>query len=123
MRDTVFRKAPATGHLSTELAVQLDEGGGDGALSAYASVRCALVALYRGDATELVQLARRAQAPGHVPMSVKGLAALREAQGLALAGADAECRRAIDRGAAHPQVAEIQPALDQLVRAPAPAAS
>lgn len=85
----------------TDLAVQLAADGGDAVLGAHANVRRALVTLYRGDAAGTVELARRAQAPGHVPMSVKGLAALREAQGLALAGEGAECHRAIERGAGY----------------------
>jgi transcriptional regulator with XRE-family HTH domain len=83
----------------TDVAVQMAEDGGDTVLGAHANVRRALVTLYHGDAAATVELARRAQAPDHVPASVKGLAALREAQGLALAGDGAECRRAIGRGA------------------------
>lgn len=83
----------------TGLAVRLAEAAGDDVLGAYADVRRALVALYRGDVAGTVEHARRAQARAGVPMSVQGLAALREAQGLALGGDDTECRQAIERGA------------------------
>jgi hypothetical protein len=83
----------------TDRAVQLAEAGGDSMLGAYACVRRALVALYRGDVVGTVEHARQAQSRADVPMMVRGLAALREAQGLALGGDDLECRRAIDRGA------------------------
>lgn len=83
----------------TDLAVRLAEAGGDDVLGAYAHVRRALVALYRGDVAGTVQHARQAQGRAGVPMMVQGLAALREAQGLALGGDDTNCRRAIDRGA------------------------
>jgi hypothetical protein len=83
----------------TDLAVRLAEAAGDDVLGAYAHVRRALVALYRGDVAGTVEHARRAQSRAGVPMRVQGLAALREAQGLALGGDDIECRRAIDRGA------------------------
>lgn len=83
----------------TDLAVRLAEAGGDDVLGAYAHVRRALVALYRGDVAGTVQHARQAQGRAGVPMIVQGLAALREAQGLALGGDDINCRRAINRGA------------------------
>lgn len=83
----------------TDLAVQMAADGGDTVMGAHANVRRALITLYRGDAAGAVELARRVQVLDHVPSSVKGFAALREAQGLALAGDGAECRRAIDRGA------------------------
>ena len=83
----------------TDLAVQLADFAGDDALGAYAHVRRALVALYRGDSAGTVEHARQAQAHAGAPMAVHGLAALREAQGLALMGDGSECRRAIDRGA------------------------
>jgi transcriptional regulator with XRE-family HTH domain len=85
----------------TDLAVRLAEAGGGTVFGAHANVRRALVALYRGDAAETVALARRAQESERVPPSVKGIAALREAQGLALVGDGNGCRRAIDRGASH----------------------
>jgi transcriptional regulator with XRE-family HTH domain len=95
----------------TDLAVQLAEEGGDAVLGAYAIVRRALVTLYHGDAAGTVDLAQRAQASEHVPMSVRGLAALREAQGLAMAGEGAECHRAIERGAGYLARADTADAL------------
>jgi transcriptional regulator with XRE-family HTH domain len=83
----------------TDLAVRLAEAAGDDVLGAYAHVRRALVALYRGDVAGTVEHARQAQARAGVSTTVQGIAALREAQGLALGGDDIECRRAIDRGA------------------------
>jgi transcriptional regulator with XRE-family HTH domain len=94
----------------TEQAVRLAEAGGDAVLAAYANVRRALVALYRGDAAETIALARRAQEAERVPLAVKGIAALREAQGLALAGDGDGCRQAIDRGAGNLALAEAEDA-------------
>jgi hypothetical protein len=45
----------------TELACGLAEVGGDGTMGAYADVRRALIALYRGDTLGTISLARKAQ--------------------------------------------------------------
>jgi hypothetical protein len=85
----------------TELACRLAEAGGDSSMGAYADVRRALIALYRGDAVGTIGLARKAQAQDGIPTRVRGLAVLREAQGYALAGDTAACERSLDlaRGA------------------------
>lgn len=79
----------------TQRAVDLAAAGGDHDLAAYALVRRALVTLYREDATQTVDLARRAQ-DEKVPPRIRGLAAQREAQGHALAGDYDACMRALD---------------------------
>ncbi|MEV6566577.1 helix-turn-helix domain-containing protein [Streptomyces kronopolitis] len=82
----------------TEQAVQLAADGGDDELAAYALVRRAELALYTGDSTATVQLARLAGQQAR-SARIRGLAAQREAQGQALAGDREACRRALDRGA------------------------
>lgn len=67
----------------TRHAVELASTAGDSGFAAYGLVRHALVTLYRGDAAKTTQLARQAQAASVSPR-VRGLAALREAQGHAL---------------------------------------
>jgi transcriptional regulator with XRE-family HTH domain len=84
----------------TRLAVELAAAGGDASMAAYAQVRQALITLYRDDATQTVDLARRAAGGPGVPPRIRGLAAQREAQGYALAGQERECRLALDRAAA-----------------------
>ncbi|MCO1574583.1 helix-turn-helix domain-containing protein [Crossiella sp. SN42] len=71
-------------------------GGAD--LAANGLIRQALVTLYRDDAVRTIDLARQAQANADASPRIHGLAALREAQGHALAGAYDDCRRALDRG-------------------------
>ena len=83
----------------TDKAVALASAGGDQELAAYALVRRALVSLYAGNALQTITLARRAQDDRAASRRVRGLAAQREAQGHALAGADSDCRRALDRAA------------------------
>ncbi|MEV6983569.1 helix-turn-helix transcriptional regulator [Sphaerisporangium sp. NPDC051017] len=80
----------------TQRAVELAAAGGDGDLAAYGLVRRALVTLYRGEAEQTVELARRAQS-GTVPPRIHGLAAQREAQGHALAGDYDASMRSLDR--------------------------
>jgi len=72
-------------------------GPGDPTLEAYALVRRALVALYRDDADGTIELARLARQNTAAATRVRGLAALREAQGHAQAGDDLCCGRAIDQ--------------------------
>jgi hypothetical protein len=83
----------------TDQAADLAAAGGDDEMVTYALVRRALISLYRHDPIETIALARRAQSNASCRPRILGLAALREAQGHALAGDDAECRRALDRGA------------------------
>ncbi|MGH3927217.1 MAG: hypothetical protein ACRDTT_30850, partial [Pseudonocardiaceae bacterium] len=71
--------------------------GGDPELAAYALVRRALVSLYADDALQTITLARRAQEDRAAGNRVRGLAAQREAQGHALAGAFSDCQRALER--------------------------
>ncbi|WP_329283503.1 helix-turn-helix domain-containing protein [Streptomyces sp. NBC_01451] len=80
----------------TQRAVDLAAAGGDEALAGYALVRRALVTLYRDDAEQTVDLARRAQS-SKLPPRIRGLAAQREAQGHALAGDLNACLRALER--------------------------
>jgi hypothetical protein len=68
----------------TRRAVDLANASGDSSFAAYGHIRHALVTLYRGDADTTIQLARAAQVAG-ASRRVRGLAALREAQGHALA--------------------------------------
>ncbi|WP_051784719.1 helix-turn-helix domain-containing protein [Lentzea aerocolonigenes] len=79
----------------TKRAVQYAAKGGDLELEAWALVRAAEFALYRGDAHQTVRLARKA-GKSRSP-AVKAGAAQREAQGYALAGAAGLCQEALDR--------------------------
>ncbi|MFI6099485.1 helix-turn-helix domain-containing protein [Lentzea sp. NPDC051213] len=81
----------------TRRAVQYAAKGGDPELEAYALVRSAEFALYRGDARATVGFARRAAKSRST--AVKAVAAQREAQGYALAGAATRCQAALDRAA------------------------
>ncbi|WP_433360078.1 helix-turn-helix domain-containing protein [Actinoplanes sp. CA-142083] len=82
----------------TGTAAEWAEAAGDRDLGPYALVRQALVSLYRGDAVSTVEQARAAQ-QADCSARVRGLAAQREAQGLALAGDHDGCRRALDHAA------------------------
>lgn len=83
----------------TRNAVEMGAAAGDTEMATYSLIRQALITLYREDAAGTVDLARQAQAaPGTSPR-VQGLAALREAQGHALACDYDNCRRALDRAA------------------------
>jgi transcriptional regulator with XRE-family HTH domain len=80
----------------TQRAVDLARGGGDLDLAAYGLVRRALVALYRDDARQVIDLAQGAQGSA-LPPRIRGLAAQREAQGHALAGDFDACMRCLER--------------------------
>jgi transcriptional regulator with XRE-family HTH domain len=80
-------------------AVDLANAAGDSSFAAYGLVRRALVALYRGDAEQTIQLAVSAQA-ATLPPRVRGLAAAREAQGHAIAAEYDPAMRALDRASA-----------------------
>jgi hypothetical protein len=82
----------------TRTAVEIADAVGDRDLAAHAWVREALVTLYCEDAAQTVELAARAQNEPGVSPRIRGLAALREAQGHALAGDYDNCMRALDRG-------------------------
>ena len=90
----------------TDHAAEFAAAAGDGDFGPHALVRRALIALYAGDATATIALARRAQENRTASDRVRGLAALREAQGHALAGSEASCRRSIDRARRLSEVAE-----------------
>ncbi|GGM40214.1 hypothetical protein GCM10012275_09000 [Longimycelium tulufanense] len=81
----------------TRVAVEMSAAAGDTELSTYALVRQALLTLYREDAAGTIDLAQQAQADHHASARTRGLAALREAQGHALACDYDECWRALDR--------------------------
>ncbi|BAJ27839.1 MULTISPECIES: helix-turn-helix transcriptional regulator [Kitasatospora] len=80
----------------TERAVELARAGGNRQLAGYALVRRALVTFYAGDAAATVALAAAAQDRRLRPR-IRGLAALREAQGHALGGDRGRCLRALER--------------------------
>ncbi|NEA32811.1 helix-turn-helix transcriptional regulator [Streptomyces sp. SID13031] len=83
----------------TAQAVRLGTESLDPQIAGYALVRRAEVALYRHDAISTIELAGRAQLDTRISPRVRGLAARCEAQGHALAGDAAACRRALDRAA------------------------
>jgi len=91
----------------TDHAVELASAGGDEEMAAYAFVRRALIAMYRHDPLDTVALAQEAQNRSRRPR-IQGLAALREAQGHAIAGNYDDCRRALDRGAAFVEAARCE---------------
>lgn len=80
----------------TDRAVGLASAGGDDDLAAYAVVRRALIAFYRDDARQTVQLAAKAQ-HGGLPPRIRGLAAQQQAQGHALAGEHTACMRSLEK--------------------------
>ena len=85
----------------TDEAVRMAEAAGQPEMGAYALVRRALVGMYRGDAAETIDLARMAQSDPRASERVRGLAALREAQGYALTADGSRCHHALDRGREH----------------------
>ena len=82
----------------TNEAVSLASRTSDTDMAAHALVRRALIALYRNDAKSTIRLAQEAQQDAAASTRIRGLAALREAQGHALAGDSQACDRALDRG-------------------------
>jgi transcriptional regulator with XRE-family HTH domain len=80
----------------TDAAVSLATAAGDESVADYARVRKALIALYRGDAGTAVALAAATRAHTTASVRVRRLAALREAQGHALAGDERNCMAALD---------------------------
>jgi transcriptional regulator with XRE-family HTH domain len=93
----------------TAKAEQMAGGGADCDMPANALVRRALIAMYCDDAGSTIALARRAQEHPGAGAHVRGFAALREAQGHALAGDRNACERALDRGAQLLHSAAAQP--------------
>lgn len=80
----------------TRRAADLAAAGDDPHLAVYGLVRHALIMLYRRDARQTIELARRAQ-DGQAPPRIRGLAAQREAQGHALAGDYDACMQSLER--------------------------
>ncbi|MET9225349.1 helix-turn-helix transcriptional regulator [Lentzea sp. NPDC003310] len=89
----------------TRRAVEYAAKGGDPELASWACVRISEFNLYRGDAHATVGYARKAGKSRSI--AVQAAAALREAQGYALAGAADRCQTALDRAA------ELQRALSE----------
>jgi transcriptional regulator with XRE-family HTH domain len=83
----------------TRHAIDLANAAGDFDFAAYGLVRYGLITLYRGDAAQTTQLAARAQAATRSPR-IRGLAAIREAQGHAIAAEYDWAMRALDRASA-----------------------
>lgn len=82
----------------TDRAVEMATAADDREMAANALIRRAVIALYRDDATQTIELARQAQADRSISPRIRGLAALQEAQGHALAGDRSSCERTLDQG-------------------------
>lgn len=82
----------------TDRAVEYAAMAGQNDMAAYALVRRGLIALYRHDGKQTVELAQQAQRATRDPR-IRGLAAQREAQGLAVLADRDGCLRALDRAA------------------------
>jgi transcriptional regulator with XRE-family HTH domain len=95
--------------LLTKQAVELATAAGDEAMNVYAQLRRSLISLYCDDSGTTINLARQVQADPRTPGRIRGLAALREAQGHALAGASPDCYRALDRARDHFDTAGTEP--------------
>jgi transcriptional regulator with XRE-family HTH domain len=81
----------------TARAVRLSALSGDTDIGAYSFVRRAEIRMHQDDAESTIALSARAQAMLSASDRVRGLAAQREAQGHALAGAESRCLDALDR--------------------------
>jgi transcriptional regulator with XRE-family HTH domain len=79
----------------TRQAIDLANAAGDSEFAAYGLVRHALITLYRGDQAQTTQLAERALA-GSLAPRIRGLAAVRKAQGHAIAADYDSTMRALD---------------------------
>jgi tetratricopeptide (TPR) repeat protein len=82
----------------TDRAVEYAAMAGQSDMAAYALVRRGLIALYLHDGRQTVELAQQAQRATRDPR-IRGLAAQREAQGLAVLADRDGCLRALDRAA------------------------
>ncbi|GAA3385222.1 helix-turn-helix transcriptional regulator [Cryptosporangium minutisporangium] len=80
----------------TDFAMALARAAEDSDSAAYALVRKAELALYRGDWSTAISLVESAQQHSRDPV-VLSIAAQREAQGRALSGDERGCRRALER--------------------------
>jgi tetratricopeptide (TPR) repeat protein len=83
----------------TSQAVEMANAAGDRDLAGYASIRHALITMYRNDGAQTVALARCAQSPS-LPSDVREQAARREAQGHALLGDHDSAMQCLDRARA-----------------------
>lgn len=92
----------------TDTAVKMATATGDRDMPANAFVRRAVIAIYRDDAAQTIALAQRAQEHGSASPRVRGLAALQEAQGHALAGDASACERSLERGTTLMQAASLE---------------
>ncbi|MEU1755629.1 helix-turn-helix transcriptional regulator [Micromonospora matsumotoense] len=81
----------------TDLAAQLAAEAGLSQMEEHVLIRRALVTLYDGRADQTVELAARAGTGAGASPRTRWLAALREAQGYALAGDQRRCLAALDR--------------------------
>lgn len=84
----------------TSLAAGIADRAGNLDLAAFACTRQAEIALQEDDAIRGVVLAQHAQQDSRIRPRIRGFAALREAQGLALAGDYDGCQRALDKARA-----------------------
>lgn len=82
----------------TELSASIADRAGSVDLAAFICARRSEIALY-DDAARSIALARQAQQDSRVLPRIRGFAAIREAQALALTGEYDECRHALDRAA------------------------
>ncbi|MBT8227541.1 MAG: helix-turn-helix transcriptional regulator [Dactylosporangium sp.] len=80
----------------TQQAIELAAAGGDRTMARHALTRQALMALYDGDHVTTVRLASRAAADTTMPPRLRGLAALRQAQGYALGGRSDKFERTME---------------------------
>ncbi|WP_370947134.1 helix-turn-helix domain-containing protein [Amycolatopsis sp. cg5] len=80
----------------TRSAVDMANAAGDTELSTYALIRQALITLYQDDAASTIGLAQQAGSDPRTPARIRGLAALREAQGHALACDYDQTQRSLD---------------------------
>lgn len=81
----------------TNLTADIADRAASVDLAAFACARKAEIALYCDDTAQSITLARQAQQDVNVLPRIRGFAALREAQALALCGDYDECRRALDQ--------------------------
>ena len=80
----------------TEQAVVYAAAGGDDTLGPYARVRRALVTMYQGEADTTIELVAPVRQRSDLKPRLRWLAALREAQGYALAGDHTQAMRLLD---------------------------
>jgi transcriptional regulator with XRE-family HTH domain/tetratricopeptide (TPR) repeat protein len=92
----------------TDLAERLGAQAGLAQMEHHVLVRRALLAMYEGRAQETIDLAAQARANDGAPPRLRCLAALREAQGHALAGDQSRCLRTLDMARSYAARADQQ---------------